>query len=215
MKNLILILLLSVPIFPQLSAQQVQEVKRSHYHFAFPEFKDAKVLQPFGRFVRAKANILLRNAALCYMEDGKIKQAYSKNLLGVEFDSVKYMKVDSMMARVVASKGYNHLVCVTKVDKERYEAETYGGDNLPYFQIPDLNVFLEIDSDKYTFDQGLPLKDTYYFIVKGVPVQATEAKIKKLVRPEMKRAFKNLMADRFWSWRDPESLRQLLEFLPQ
>ena len=50
--------------------------------------------------------------------------------------------------------------------------------------------------------------------MKGVIVPAVESKFKKYVRPEMAKAFKNLMADRWWSWEDEASLKQLLPYLP-
>ncbi len=211
----IMILLIALLCAGETFAQQQREDRRSKTQFAFPEFKDAKVLQPFGRFVKAKANILLLKSTLCYMEGDKVKEAYVKNILGVEFDSVKYVKVDSVMARVVATKGYNRLVCVTTIDREQYEAETQGGENLPYFFMENSGVFLDLDPERQQLPKGLPLKDKYYFVCKGQTVAANERNIKKLVRPDMKRAFKSLMADRWWSWKDEESLRQLLDYLPQ
>lgn len=217
MRNLLFTLMLLLLGVPSL-AQQSKELRRSQSALLFPKFKEAKVLQPFGRFTKAKANILLKNGALCYLDGEKIMQAYTQNILGVEFDSVKYVKVDEeQMGRIVATKGYNHLLCVTKVDMPKYKAETEGGDNLPYLEIPDAGVFFEIDSDSQLreYDKGIPLEDNYYFSIKGKIVPANESKIKKLIRPEMKKAFKNLMADRWWSWNDEESLKQLLPYLPE
>lgn len=197
------------------SAQQQTGDKRSHCPYVFETFRDATVLQTFGRKTKAKANIRLKNSALCYMEDGKVMQAFTQNVLGVEFDSIRYMKVnEEQMGRVLASKGYNHLLCVTSVNMEKYRAETEGGDNLPFLEITDTGAFFEIDGEKFDYDKGLPLKDKYYFHIKGEVVPANETKIKKLIRPEMKTAFKALMADRFWSWNDPRSLTMLLEYLP-
>lgn len=198
-----------------LPAQQQTGDKRSHTPFVFKEFKDAKVLQTFGRYTKAKANILLKNSALCYLQDDKIMQAYTNNVLGVEFDSVKYMKVDeNQMGRVLASNGYNHLLCVTSVNMAKYRAETEGGDNLPFLEITDAGAFFELDGESFEFDKGLPLQDKFYFHLKGRVVPANESNIKKLVRPEMRTAFKNLMYDKFWSWNDASSLAQLLQYLP-
>lgn len=211
--SLVVLLMISLPI----AAQQSKELKRSQSALYFPEFKDAKILQPFGRYTKAKANILLKNGALCYLEGEKIMQAYTKNILGVEFDSIKYMKVDeTQMGRIVASKGFNHLLCVTRVDMDKYKAETEGGENLPFLDIPDAGAFFEIDSDgqKREYDNGIPLEERYYFYIKGDIIPANETQFKKKVRPEMKKAFKNLMADRWWSWKDEESLKQLLPYLP-
>lgn len=200
-------------IFTPLLAQQNQEIRRTNSVFAFPEFRKAKILQPFGRSVTAEANILLRNSTLCYIDSGKVMQAYVRNILGVEFDdSTRYLKVDSVMGRVLAEKDWKSLVVVTSIDKRRYDAETTGGDNLPYFEISDLNVFLEINGDQRDDARGYPLKDEYYFIIDGMPVRANEKNIKKYVRPEMKKAFNNLMHDKFWSWKDAASLMELFAF---
>lgn len=212
-KTILALLLSLLFAVPAVRAQQATVQRRSPIPFVFSEFKDAKVLQPFGRSVKAKANILLKNGALCYTENNKIMQAYTKNILGVEFDSVKYLKVDSAMGRVVYTKGYNHLLCVTTVDMKKYNEETYGGENLPYFQIDELNVFLELDRDVRDSDLGLPLQDKYYFSIMGEVIPANETSFKKHVRPEMKEAFNNLMHDKFWSWKDEKSLIQLFNYL--
>ena len=218
MKKFILPLLLLLLFCGPVAAQQSKQLKRSKTALYFPEFKDAKIIQPFGRFVKAKANILLKNGALCYMEGDTIMQAYTQNILGVEFDTVSYKKIDDVqMGRVLANKGYNYLLCVTKVDMDKYKAETEGGENLPYLEIADIGAFFEIDSDsqKREYDNGIPLEDKYYFYIKGEIVPANETQIKKHVRPEMKKAFKRLMADRWWSWYDEESLKQILPYLPE
>ena len=42
-----------------LQAQQAQERRRCKTGFLLPEFSDAKIMQSFGRYVKAKANILM------------------------------------------------------------------------------------------------------------------------------------------------------------
>ena len=61
---------------------------------------------------------------------------------------------------------------------------------------------------------GVPLKDTFYFSIKGRIVQANETNLKKEIRPEMKKEFRELMEDRWWSWKDPNNLKDILRFLP-
>ena len=218
MKKILLPLLIMLACCTSAMAQQVQELRRSQSALYFKDFKDAKILQPFGRSVKAKVNFMLKNGALCYIEDGKILQAYTSNILGVEIDSLKFLKVDEeQMGRIIASKGYNHLLCVTKADMKKYKSETEGGENLPFLELVDTGSFFEIDSDAMNreYDKGIPLEDVYYFYIKGTVIPAAESKFKKFVRPEMKKAFKNLMGDRWWSWKDPENLKQLLPYLPK
>ena len=216
MKKYLTFILLFIGISISGFAQQQAVEKRTQDIFAFKDFKDAKVLQPFGRFTKAKANILLKNSTLCFIDGKNVKEAYVQNVLGVEFDSVKYMKIpeSNQMARVVGQKGYNYLLCVTTINSQKLKDETEGGSNLPFFEITDVGAFFELDGQAFTFKQGYPLKDKYYFNIKGQVIPANETAFKKFVRPEMKKAFKNLMADRFWSWKDASSLMQLFAYLP-
>lgn len=212
-----LFLVLFVAIACTLHAQQQQELRRSTSPLYFKEFKEAKVLQPFGRFIKVKGNILLKNGAFVYAEGDKVMQAATGNILGVKFDSVEFKKIDeTKMGRIVASKGYNHLLCVTTIDMKKFNAENGGGEDLPFFEIADMGPLIQIDSDsqKREYDKGFPLQDEYYFFVKGTIVRANESQFKKHVRPELKRAFKQLMGDRWWSWNDEASLKQLLPYLP-
>ena len=179
---------------------------------------DAKVLQPFGRSVKARANIFLKNSALLFVQDGQVMQANIDRVLGVEFDSIKYMKVSSeQMGRVVAQKGYNYLLRVTTIDMDKYSAEVTGGENLPYLDLSDMGMFLEIDSDsqKWEEDYGYPLQNKYYFSIQGKIIPANESNFKKYVKPEMKKAFKRLMNDHYWSWTDEASLMQLFVYLEE
>lgn len=210
-----LLVCMAASLFGPLAAQQNQMQQRSNTIFAYPKFQKAKILQPFGRYVTADANILLKNASLCYMEGDTVMQANVANILGVEFnDSVRYRKVEGVaMGRVIAEKNWRTLVVVTTIDMEKYREETVGGDNLPFFEMSDLNVFLEIDGDSREEAKGYPLEERYYFLIDGVAVRATEKNIKKYVKPEMKAAFKNLMHDKFWSWNDAKSLAVLLAYI--
>lgn len=215
LKTIILALLAAFATLPA-NAQQEQGDKRTKIIFAFPEFREAKVIQPFGRYTTAKVNILLKNSTLCFVDGENIKEAYVQNVLGVTIDSLQYVKInDRQMARVVAQKGYNQLLCLTTIDEKKLTAETFGGDNLPYLEIPDTGFFYEVDGQRYSFDLGYPLKDQYFFSIKGQIVPANESKFKAYVRPDMKQAFKHLMADKWWSWKDPASLAQLFTYLPE
>ena len=218
MKQQFVILLLALLSALPASAQQALVMKRSQTPLLYPEFREAKILQPFGRFVTAKANIILKDGSLVYLDDktGKVMRAYVSNIIGVNFgDSVRYLKVDSVMARVVAEKNYNYLLCNTHVNMKLYREETDGTRGMDFFDMPDTGVFLNLDSQKRNDDNGIPLTDTYYFSIKGTIIKANESEFKKFVSKDQMQAFKVLKENRFWSWRDAESLKMLLDFLPQ
>ena len=210
--HLTLLLLLLLPL--GLHAQQAQVTKRSQTPLLFPKFQTAKVRQTFGRSIEAQANIFLKDGSLLFMDGDKVKRAYTKGIIGVDFgDTARFMKVDSVMARVVAQKGYNFLLRKTTVDMPLYKEETYGGRNMDYFDIEDAGIFLNLDSQKRDDEQGIPLKDTYYFSIQGEVIPANESSFKHFVRPDRQADFKKLKENRFWSWRDEKSLKELLDFL--
>ena len=175
MKQQFVILLFALLSALPASAQQALVMKRSQTPLLYPEFREAKILQPFGRFVTAKANIFLKDGSLVYLDDktGKVMRAYVSNIIGVNFgDSVRYLKVDSVMARVVAEKNYNYLLCNTHVNMSLYREETDGTRGMDFFDMPDSGVFLNLDSQKRNDDNGIPLTDTYYFSIKGTVIKA-------------------------------------------
>lgn len=200
------------------AAQQQVETRRTKTVFANPEFVEAKVVQPFGRSVKAKANILLKNSTLCFMRGDTILEAYVANVLGVEFDSVRYMKVnDKQMARVVAQKDYNYLLCVTTINMSQVARECAGSENV-LSDIGDGQLaahFAEAMATDYSMKNGFPLQDKYYFSIRGQVIPANQTAFKAFVKPEMKSAFKRLMNDKWWSWKDPASLAQLFTYIKE
>ena len=217
MKRFTLIFLLFLSLVQTSMGQQAQERQRSTTPTAYAEFQDAKVMQSFGRFVTAKANIFLKNASLVFIQDNKILEANLQPVTGVVFGNDRYVKVnDTQLGLLIMQQGYNQLIRVTTIDMDKYAAEHGGGEDLPYLDMNEIGgMFLEIDSDsqRREDDLGFPLQHKYYFNIRGQIIPANESKFKKFVRPEMKKAFKEKMNDKFWSWSDEASLCQLFVFL--
>jgi hypothetical protein len=205
--------LLFVAALP-VSAQQHQVQRRTNSVLAFPQFKDATVHFSFMRKGQAKANIFLKDSGLLFMQDSTVMQANLGDVISVDFDSVQYMRVSKElgMGRVVAGKDNVFLLCVTTLDLKSYNSDASKGENLPYFNIDGFDMFLEINGDFREEAKGYPLQDKYYFLVRGDVVPAVERLVKKKIRADKKGDFKVLMADRFWSWKDAESLTDLLDY---
>lgn len=196
------------------SSQQAQIQKRTTNPFAFSKFRDATVTFFFNRKGKAEANIFLKNSKLCFMQNGKVMEAFVEKVLSVDFgNDIIYMKMDSIMGRVIAQKKNNYLLRVTTIDLETYKEETGNGNNLPYFSMEDFGVFIQVDGDAHETLQGYPLKNTFYFIHKGKSIPAVQREFKKYVRADKKLDFRNLMNDKYWSWKDEESLKTLLDYL--
>lgn len=201
-------------------AQQQQEELRSNSQLVFPEFREGRVLQSFGRSVKAKVNILYRNAALCYLDttDNKIKQATNNSIWGVEIDSIRYVKVkDQRMGRVLAEQAGKQLLCVTTIDLPRYKELTMGGVDMPFFEIDmggfGYDQFMDLSNNEQASNKGYPLKREYYFMLEGEAVPANFKMLKDHVKPELRTAFKRQTEDQWWSWKDDKSLEKLLMFL--
>ena len=211
-------MLLMLTVHSGIQAQQREEV-RSATPIVHAEFKKAKVVQPFGRFIEAQANIFLKDASLCYLDNDTIKKAYLDKIIAVHFDSVVYWKVDDRyMGEVIAQKNYNYLVRVRTIDMEQYTKETDGVENSAFFEFDGIgrmqNSFIDMFGDFHA-KSGFPLKEKFYFIVKGRSVVANESHIRKEISAQSMDKFKELMKDRWWSWRDEESLIILLDLLPK
>lgn len=215
----ILFLLFAVLLSLSGYAQQAPEDKRSDSQLVFPEFKQAKVRQQFGRVTRARCNIMYKNAALCYIDekDGKIHQAIVDKITGVDFDSCRYVKVDDLaMGLVVGEQDGITLLRVTTIDMERYRELTGGTTDLPYVSIDigdGVDTFIDLSGSEQQANTGYPLKERWVFQLRdGSFLPATERNVKKHVKKDLKIAFKTLMGDRFWSWRDEESLKKLFMY---
>ena len=208
----LLLIFALLPLFS--SAQQLQELRRSKYPVIYPEFKEARVNQPFGRHTTARVNFSLDDGALYFLDDNdKIRRAYVKNIISVEVDSTTFLKVDSIFGQVIATRDYNYLVRVTVVDKQIYGQENI--DIATMMSMGGLFFKESILALEEEMAQGYPLKDVYYFVLRGKVVPARENAVKKCIAPEYKTAFKTLMGDRWWSWHDAKSLEKLFMYFPK
>lgn len=216
----ILFLLFAVLLSLSGYAQQAPEDKRSDSQLVFPEFKQAKVRQQFGRVTRARCNIMYKNAALCYIDekDGEIRQAIVDKITGVDFDTCRYVKVDDLaMGLVVGEQDGITLLRVTTIDMDRYRELTGGSTDLPYVSIDlgtGVDTFVDLSGAEQQANTGYPLKERWVFQLRdGSFLPATERNVKKHIKKDLKIAFKTLMGDRFWSWRDEDSLKKLFMYL--
>lgn len=210
MNKYLLTLILALSAFG-MSAQQVQQLRRSKGKFLLPEFKEAKILQPFGRFTTAKANISIKAGDLCFMDGDTIKVAVVNRIVGVEFnDTLRFRNVNGHMARIVKADGYNELLCLTTVDKKILQNEA----EMSYLNV-NSSIREAFEVNQREEDKGYPLEDEFYFYLKGNTILANETNVKHAIDKKQKANFKSLMKNRLWSWRDPESLAMLLPLFPK
>jgi hypothetical protein len=194
-------------------AQQVQVEKHSKTPLAYPEFRDGAITFTFGTTKTYKADIFLKDASLIYKSGGKTLKASLAQVRSVTFGTDSFIPTGGRLGRVIAAKDSVTLTDVTTIDMARIEKDVETGKNSSFLDMPEFNVFIDTNSDYWGRDDSyIPLKTEYFFVIKGEAVPATEKVIKQRIRPDKKKDFKELMKNRFWSWKDAGSLKQLLEY---
>ncbi len=207
-------LIAAILYFSGTAAQQVQVERFSKTPYVFNDFRDTKIKFAFGGKGTAKANIFLRDASLIFLKNDKKMKANLLNVIEVAFGDTVYRKAGEQLGRVIAEKNGNYLVEITTVDMEAMREAERRNENTSFLDLPEFNIFIETDGDYYgnTIEPKFPLKAVYYFLKGGVPFKASESEFKKHLRKEKKKEFKELMKDRYWSWKDAESLKRLLDY---
>lgn len=195
-------------------AQQAQEEKFSSSPYVFSNFMDANIKFAFGGKGKAKANIFLRDASLIFLKNNTKMKANLVNVVEVAFGDTVYRKTGEQLGRVIAHNDSNYLVEVTTVDIDAIREAERSNQNTRFLDLPEFNIFIETEGDYFgnTIEQRFPLKSVYYFIKNGQPFRASENEFRKHLLKNRKKDFKELMKDRYWSWKDPESLSKLLTY---
>ena len=118
------------------------------------------------------------------------------------------------MGKVLARKGEVFLTAVTTIDQKRMQQDARSGRNSTFLDLPEFNVFIDTNADYWANGEGSswPLKDEYYFVVRGETIPAAEKIVKKKIRSDKQADFKELMKNRKWSWKDAKSLEVLVDY---
>lgn len=223
MKTFILTVLAGWFCCAALSAQQAQEEERTAVPYEYPAFREATVTMMFGSRKTVKANIYLDGSKFYFMQDDKPIEADLSNIHRVAFGDSIYMPVDNRMARIVAEDSSKMLVCVRTIDLYEMKGRSDGfggrdqsGEGLPFFQI-DINGVLGMvelnNSEAQEKARMFPLKREYFFLLDGDIVPAKERPVMSRYSKAERKRLRELTENRFWSWRDENSLVQLLHIL--
>lgn len=207
-----LVVLLTLSLLPAI-AQQSDRNLRHATAFAYKDFQPARINLKDRRFTRVEANVFLKNGRLIYRQNGKVLEAQTDNIANIVFaDSSLYLPVGKQVAQVVAIRDTNAILRITTIDQHRLRAETTGGENLPYFEIEELGVFVETDGSKEA-SREYPIKHTFYIKHGDAIFPANETAFRKHLNPELKEPFRLLMHEKYWSWQHVPSLQILLDYL--
>jgi hypothetical protein len=196
-------------------AQQAQVEKRTKIPFAFKEFQNATIDFAFGKDKVYKANIFLKDASLLYIKDSTVMKAELFGVITADFNGTVYRRTgEKQMGKVLARKGEVFLTAVTTIDQKRMQQDARSGRNSTFLDLPEFNLFIDTNADYWANGEGSswPLKDEYYFVVRGETIPAAEKIVKKKIRSDKQADFKELMKNRKWSWKDAKSLEVLVDY---
>lgn len=195
-------------------AQQAQVERRSKIPFAYKDFKDGNIEFAFGKDKIYKANIFLKDASLLYKNDTTVMKANLFGVISVDFGDALYRKTGNRMGKVIEQKGEVFLTVVTTIDTDRMREDARSGRNSTFLDLPEFNLFIDTNADYWAEGEGSswPLKDEYFFVVKGEAIPAAEKIVKKSIRADKRNDFKELMKSRKWSWKDANSLKVLVDY---
>lgn len=214
MKKTILFLFALLWVSGATMAQQAQVERRSKIPFAYKDFKDGNIEFAFGKDKIYKANIFLKDASLLYKNDTTVMKANLFGVISVDFDDALYRKTGDRMGKVIEQKGEVFLTVVTTIDTDRMREDARSGRNSTFLDLPEFNLFIDTNADYWAEGEGSswPLKDEYFFVVKGEAIPAAEKIVKKSIRADKRNDFKELMKNRKWSWKDANSLKVLVDY---
>ena len=214
MKKTILFLSALLWVSGATMAQQAQVERRSKIPFAYKDFKDGNIEFAFGKDKIYKANIFLKDASLLYKNDTTVMKANLFGVISVDFGDALYRKTGDRMGKVIEQKGEVFLTVVTTIDTERMREDARSGRNSTFLDLPEFNLFIDTNADYWAEGEGSswPLKDEYFFVVKGEAIPAAEKIVKKSIRADKRNDFKELMKNRKWSWKDANSLKVLVDY---
>ena len=214
MKKTILFLSALIWVSGATMAQQAQVERRSKIPFAYKDFKDGNIEFAFGKDKIYKANIFLKDASLLYKNDTTVMKANLFGVISVDFGDALYRKTGDRMGKVIEQKGEVFLTVVTTIDTDRMREDARSGRNSTFLDLPEFNLFIDTNADYWAEGEGSswPLKDEYFFVVKGEAIPAAEKIVKKSIRADKRNDFKELMKNRKWSWKDANSLKVLVYY---
>ncbi|MDY4758734.1 MAG: hypothetical protein SO210_00940 [Bacteroidaceae bacterium] len=214
MKKTILFLSALLWVSGATMAQQAQVERRSKIPFAYKDFKDGNIEFAFGKDKIYKANIFLKDASLLYKNDTTVMKANLFGVISVDFGDALYRKTGDRMGKVIEQKGEVFLTVVTTIDTDRMREDARSGRNSTFLDLPEFNLFIDTNADYWAEGEGSswPLKDEYFFVVKGEAIPAAEKIVKKSIRADKRNDFKELMKNRKWSWKDANSLKVLVDY---
>ncbi len=200
-------------IFASLVAKSQEIPNQINRTTVFAEFKPAVITLTSGELLKQNyANIFLKNSSLLYKHGIFDMEADIEQIESVKFDDCLYVKVDTVLARVIDSVGNKKMLCASFIDVDAYRTRLLNEHQVTNFE---LGEHVNVTSTDISANEPkvYPLNNVFYFELDGKTVKVQERKLDKLYKGDKKRLYKVIIQSADFSWENPVSLRKLLELL--
>jgi hypothetical protein len=201
----------------------------THWPYIYENFTKGTIFMSDNQKSDATLNIHLWGNVLHYVNsDGRIFQTEDKGVVRVEIGSDAYIFSDHHLVKIISTKGTNLLVKQTKADFDRLQTATgaYGADlnssavkslsslELGGLDKPELGKMLQEKADGTT----LVLNDVYYFIIKGLQIEANKKAVEKYLtdsKSSKATEWKTFLKQNKIKWKSEDDLINVLNFISE
>lgn len=214
MLKIIISLFLIVTQFIAVQPSSGQELPgQVSYTTAFKQFVPAIITLSDGKIIKQnKANIFLKNSSLLYKHGQLDMEADIDQIKEVKFPDCLYVKIDTVLAKVIDTINTKRLLCVSLIDINAYRNQILNSQQITNFELGEhVNV---TSTDVSPNEPKLyPVNNIFYFEISGKFIKVHERNVKRLLSSKNRRQYKLLIQSANFSWNSPQSLMKILELL--
>lgn len=183
------------------------------YITAFKQFVPAVITLSDGKVIKQnKANIFLKNSSLLYKHGLLDMEADIAQIKEVKFSDCLYVKIDTVLAKVIDTVNTKRLLCVSLIDIDAYKNQLLNSQQITNFE---LGEHVNVTSTDISPNEPklYPVNNIFYFEISGKFIKVHERNVKRLLSSKNRRQYKLLIQSTNFSWTSPKSLVKILELL--
>ena len=200
-----------------LAAKSQEIPSQTNRTTVFAEFKPAVITLTNGKTLKQNyANIFLKNSSLLYkhgiLDMEADMEADIEQIKSVKFDDCCYVRVDTVLAKVIDTVGNKKILCASFIDIDAYRTRLLNEHQVTNLE---LGEHVNVTSTDVSANEPkvYPLNNVFYFDLGGNMIKVQERKLNRLYKGDKKRLYKVIVNSADFSWENPASLKKLLELL--
>lgn len=179
----------------------------------YVQFKDAIVYLMNGDSIKVQANIFLKDASLFYLRNGLTIKADMNTIRSVKFGDDRYVRIDTILAKVLYSYKKNQLLGCNRIDLAAYQTQIKNTQSITNISISTTDFINVQRLDDNNINSDYPLMTKYYFLYNDSYTYANDRDFYKRIPKDKQSVYKRVTNDGTFSWYDASDLFKLLKFV--